>query len=148
MNEKSTTDLLNIFDDISPADIDSFINENSNILPNKNIFFEYMSSNNISAASVVNACNGYISKSYVYDILSGNKTNPSRDIVLVLCIALHMNKKMTRRLLENYNHRDLYLKDPRDIIIATYINTEIYNIDEINDELSKYSLPLFATNTQ
>ena len=79
---------------------------------------------------------GLISKSYVYDILGGVKTNPSRDIVLILCIAAGMDRKLVRRVLENYGHRDLYVKDTRDIIIATYI----YDLDRLNDELFRYGL--------
>lgn len=49
---------------------------------------------------------------------------------------------MTRRVLETYHHRDLYAKDTRDIIIATYINNKDYVLDSINDELARYQLPL------
>ena len=88
---------------------------------------------------------GLISKSYVYDILGGVKTNPSRDIVLILCIAAGMDRKLVRRVLENYGHRDLYVKDTRDIIIATYINNKEYDIDRINDELFQYHLSPLST---
>ena len=77
---------------------------------------------------------GLISKSYVYDILGGVKTNPSRDIVLILCIAAGMDRKLVRRVLENYGHRDLYVKDTRDI------NNQIYDLDRLNDELFRYGL--------
>ena len=88
----------------------------------------------------IGGCRGLISKSYVYDILGGVKTNPSRDIVLILCIAAGMDRKLVRRVLENYGHRDLYVKDTRDIIIATYINNQIYDLDRINDDLFRYEL--------
>lgn len=92
------------------------------------------SPNGIAIADVVNRCRGILSKSYVYDILNGTKRNPSRDVVLLLCIAVHADRKQTRRLLEKYGHRDLYAKDTRDIIIATYINNKEYDIDRINDD--------------
>lgn len=79
------------------------------------------------------------------DILNGTKRNPSRDVVLLLCIAVHADRKQTRRLLEKYGHRDLYAKDTRDIIIATYINNKEYDIDRINDELFQYHLSPLST---
>ena len=93
----------------------------------------------------MNRCRGILSKSYVYDILNGTKRNPSRDVVLLLCIAVHADRKQTRRLLEKYGHRDLYAKDTRDIIIATYINNKEYDIDRINDELFQYHLSPLST---
>ena len=68
------------------------------------------------------------------------KTNPSRDVLLILCIAAKMDRKSTRRMLEVYGHRDLYVKDTRDIIIATYINNKNFDIDAINEELYRYGL--------
>lgn len=106
---------------------------------------EYIAEHSIAIADVVHRCRGILSKSYVYDILNGTKRNPSRDVVLLLCIAVHADRKQTRRLLEKYGHRDLYAKDTRDIIIATYINNKEYDIDRINDELFQYHLSPLST---
>ena len=81
----------------------------------------------------------------MYMTFYGTKRNPSRDVVLLLCIAVHADRKQTRRLLEKYGHRDLYAKDTRDIIIATYINNKEYDIDRINDELFQYHLSPLST---
>lgn len=140
MSEKSTTELLNILNEIKPEHMDSYIKEYGTDKPNTSIFSEYMAEHNISASSIIKNCNGLISQSYIYDILNGTKKNPSRDIVLILCIAAGMNRKSTRRVLEVYGHRDLYAKDTRDIIIATYINNNIFNLNKINDELFQYNL--------
>ena len=140
MSEKSTTELLNILNEIKPEQMDSFIKEYSKDNQNISIFSQYMAEHNINTSSIVKNCNGLISQSYVYDILNGTKTNPSRDIVLILCVAAGMNRKSTRRILEVYGHRELYAKDTRDIIIATYINNKKFNLNEINDELFRYGL--------
>ena len=142
MKNEATTDLLNILNHIDKDQMDAYIKEHGTTEPNTNIFSEYIAAQNITTASIVKNCTGFISKSYIYDILSGNKTAPSRDIILILCIASHMDRKMTRRVLETYHHRDLYAKDTRDIIIATYINNKVFSLDSINDELAKYELPL------
>lgn len=138
--EKPTTELLNILNHTGTDEMDNFIENYGKTDMNHAIFSEYMAQQNMTASAIVKGCRGLISKSYVYDILGGVKTNPSRDIVLILCIAAGMDRKLVRRVLENYGHRDLYVKDTRDIIIATYINNQIYDLDWINDELFRYGL--------
>lgn len=142
MEEESTTGLLNILNKLNKTELDSYIEQYGSSKINNQIFSEYMSSHNVTTSSIVQKCIGLISKSYIYDILGGIKCQPSRDIVLIICIAAEMNRKMTRRVLENYHHRDLYAKDIRDIIIATYINNKDYDLNRINDELDRYNLPL------
>lgn len=51
-----------------------------------------------------------------------------------------MNWKETRRTLELFQLREIYVKDPRDIIIATAINQEQFDIDQINDKLAAHGL--------
>lgn len=58
----------------------------------------------------------------------------------MLCLAAHMNWKETRRTLELFQLREIYVKDPRDIIIATAINQEQFDIDQINDKLAAHGL--------
>lgn len=57
-----------------------------------------------------------------------------------------MDRRMIRRTLEAFQHRELYLKDPRDLIIATYVNNRNYNIEAINSELYEYRLPLLMAD--
>lgn len=57
-----------------------------------------------------------------------------------------MDRRMIRRTLEVFQHRELYLKDPRDLIIATYVNNRNYNIEAINSELYEYRLPLLMAD--
>lgn len=140
MTEKSTTELLHIFDDVKPETMDNYIQTYGTDTPNTSVFSEYIAEHKLSVSAIVQNCNGLISKSYIYDILNGTKKNPSRDILLILCIAAHMNRKSTRRILEVYGHRDLYVKDTRDIIIATYINNQTFDLDAINEELYRYGL--------
>ena len=133
--EESTTDLLNIFDK-TPADrMDSFIFEHAKDIPQKMIFSSYIRQTDIPLSKVYANCAGYISKSYFYDVVNGTKNAPSRDVVLIICLAAHLSRKETRRVLENYGHRELYLKDTRDIIIATHINNEDFSIATINEDL-------------
>ncbi len=146
MSEESTTHLNNILNsEINKTNLDKFIKQYQKPLPNRNIFSEYISTHPITSADIVKNSKNLISKSYIHDIIGGKKDHPSRDITLILCIASHMNRKETRRTLENYGHRDLYSKDVRDIIIATYINNKEYDLTAINEELNAYDLQILES---
>lgn len=147
MQEESTTSLLNILNQTSTDDMKNYIEQHGSTEPNTAIFSEYIAKQNgtMNAAQIIRNCAGHISRSYANEVLNGTKTNASRDVVLMLCIGAHMDRKMTRRILANYGHRDLYPKDTRDIIIATYINNKEFDILRINDELNQYQLPILAT---
>ncbi len=142
MKEEQTTELLDILNKLETSQMDHYIARYGKTEKNNSIFSEYFAEHDIKTSDVVKKCEGMLSKSYIYDILNGNKTNPARDILLILCIVCGMDRKFTRRILENYGQRDLYAKDTRDIIIATYINNKIYDIQKINDELYRYGLPV------
>lgn len=141
MKEARTTDLENILSQMKPANMKSYIAAYGHTNNNPHLFAEYITEMHISSAEIVKQCEGLLSKSYVYDLINAKKQNPSRDVVLILCFCAKMDRKTTRRMLENYGHRDLYPKDTRDIIIATYINNENYNLDAVNIELEDYNLP-------
>lgn len=147
MKDLSTTNLLNILEQnqITSETLSDYVTEAKDTYPNRSIFSDYIAQNSegITTAQIIRNCSGYISRSYAYDILNGTTSkNPSRDIILVLCLSAHMNRRMFRRTLEAFQHRELYLKDPRDLIIATYVNNQNYNIEAINSELYEYQLPL------
>ena len=143
--EKPTTELLDVLNKLKPSEMDEFIQNYGKKAGNGAIFSEYIAGHNIEVSEIVKRSKGMVSKSYIYDILGGVKKNPSRDILLILCIASRMDRKYVRRVLENYGQRDLYVKDTRDIIIATYINNQIYDLDQLNDELFRYGLPTLNT---
>lgn len=145
MKEQPTTELLGILNKLEKKDMNSYIKKFAATDTTTAPFPEYIAEHDIVVADIVQRCHGILSKSYVYDILNGTKRNPSRDVVLLLCIAVRADRKQTRRLLEKYGHRDLYAKDTRDIIIATYINNKEYDIDRINDELFQYHLSPLST---
>lgn len=147
MSEESTTELLNILNKLDQTELDQYIQQYGHTETNVFIFSEYIAKHHLSVATIVRNSKGLISKSYIYDILSGTKKNPSRDILLILCIAANMDRKSTRRILEVYGQRDLYAKDTRDIIIATYINNKNFNLDLINEELYRHNLPTLHSCT-
>lgn len=143
MQEKPTTQLLDIFEKTSMENLGNYLMNYGRPSAPREVFNNYLAQNpHITQADIVRRCQGFVSRSYIYDLMSGKKTAPSRDIVLMLCLAAHMDRKMTRRMLEIFCHRDLYLKDSRDIVIAMCINQKIFDIHRVNDKLSEHGLPL------
>ena len=141
MPESDTTELLHLFSKVrTEKDMERYLSRHASTPSIQDYFNEYFASHSITTAEIVSRCKGLISKSYIYDLLNGQKTQPSRDIVLMLCLAAHMNWKETRRTLELFQLREIYVKDPRDIIIATAINQEQFDIDQINDKLAAHGL--------
>ncbi len=145
--EESTTGLLNILNNTDIEALDDFIDEHGHSVSIGEFFSGYLYSHNIKSSDIVKKCQGYISKSYIYDLLNGKKTNPSRDNVILLCLAADMDFKHTRRTLEIFGHRSLYPKDSRDAIIAICINNKIFNIEEINDRLFEHGHPILRSDT-
>ena len=142
MKEPSTTSLLDTFDQVTPENVEDYLKQHGKVTEISVFYSEYIKESGIHISDIVKTSSPYISRSYIYDLLNGVKTNPSRNVTLIIAICAHMNRKQTRRLLEIYCHRDLYIKDPRDIIIATYINNANYSIADINEKLASHQLPL------
>lgn len=148
MQDESTSNLRNILNQTSLNELDHYLEQHANIPSAYDLFNLHMKTYPISIGQIVKNCEGYISRSYVYDILNGQKTSPSRDIVIMICLAANMNLKQVRRLLETYHHRELYPKDDRDAVIAACFNSKQYNICKVNMLLSSYNLPLLSTKEQ
>lgn len=141
--EKSTTSLLGTLQNTSIDNIGEYIANLDNTISYSEYFSRYFAENNLTTADIARYCDGIISRSYVYEIINGQKTKPSRDNVILICLASHMDLKTTRRTLEIYNHRPLYPKDERDAVVGIFINNGNFDINAINDRLYELQLPLF-----
>ncbi len=65
---------------------------------------------------------GNLDKNYAYQIFNGNKTNPSRNKVLMLAFGMGLSLGETRKLLKVASLSDLYVRSPRDSIIMFCLN--------------------------
>ena len=81
---------------------------------------------------------------YAYYIISGKKTNPSRDKMIMLCFGLRLNAEGANRLLRMAAVGDLYPRNPRDTIIINALNFNLNVIEANNalEELGEDELPL------
>lgn len=73
-----------------------------------------------------------ISKNYFYNIINGDRTNPSRDRVIALAVGLGLDYGETQRALELAGKAPLYPKDVRDVKIAVLINKGVCTVMKMN----------------
>ncbi len=84
---------------------------------------------------------GNLDKNYAYQIFNGNKTNPSRNKVLMLAFGMGLSLSETRKLLKIASLSDLYVRSPRDSIII-YCLTKRLSLITCNEYLNDFSLEL------
>ncbi len=135
--EKSTGELLEILK--SKKDYKEFLEEEIGELCFQSIS-EYLemllSEKGLKKAEVIDRSN--IDKNYAYQIFNGNKTNPSRDKMIMLAFGMKLNLNETRSLLKIAGLNDLYVRNPRDsiIIYCIYNNLSLIQTNEYLDDLS------------
>ncbi len=78
-----------------------------------------------------------LNPTYGYEIFTGRKKSPSRDIILQLALAIHCNLDDTNRLLKISNNSELYSKCKRDVILIYAIVHE-FSIIDTNQELHRF----------
>lgn len=75
-----------------------------------------------------------VERSYGYQIFSGRKTNPSRDVLLALALAMHLNLDETQTLLRVAHLALLYPRIRRDSVLIHSIGME-EDVIQCNAEL-------------
>ncbi len=133
MIKKPTNDLMNELG--NSKNINSYLNENKDYLIDKNIaqiLTDVLNQKNLKKSDVIQKAE--ISEVYGYQLFSGVKTNPSRDKILCICIAMELNLEETQNLLKLTGFAPLYPKSKRDSIIIFGINS-LMSVFEINNSL-------------
>ena len=81
-----------------------------------------------------------ISRNYIYNILSGERSYPGRDKVIAICIGLGATFSEINRALELVKYSALYPRDERDARIALAVNQGVKSVTEVNLILEKNGL--------
>ena len=137
MYKDSTTDLNHRLLNASGTDSAAAVSEENILRSGRELIDAWLQDHKeTTPADVVRSCQGYLSRSYIYDILSGTKTSPSRDVIIMICLALRTDVKSADRILKAFGHRDLYPRDPRDLEVISCMNGGITDISDVNDRLS------------
>ena len=79
---------------------------------------------------------------YAYQIINGNKLNPSRIKVIALCISCHMTVAETQHALVISRQGILCPYDIFDVIIMYHLNRENWSVYSINENLHAEGLPI------
>ncbi len=133
MIKKPTNDLMNELG--NSKSIKSYLNENKDYLIDKNIaqiLTDVLDQKNLKKSDVIQKAE--ISEVYGYQLFSGVKTNPSRDKILCICIAMGLTLEEIQNLLKLTGFAPLYPKSKRDSIIIFGINSSM-SVFEINNSL-------------
>lgn len=117
---------------------ESFIKEHSGYSSLHGFLNELMASKTITIPELIDRSG--ISKNYIYNILGGERTNPSRDKVIAICIGLGATFSQTNRALELVKYSALYPRDERDARIAIAINQGIKRVTDVNIMLEQNGL--------
>ena len=138
--KKSTGELLDTmkkkssFSSYAASISESFIEENApHIALNALLKEKHLKKSDIIKASGLN-------RTYAYDIISGRKT-PTRDKILMLCLAMQLSMDETQRLLYISGYPQLYAKVKRESAILFALEKHLsvmetnHLLDEMGDEV-------------
>ena len=81
---------------------------------------------------------------YAYSIINGNRKNPERDKLIMLCFGLTLTADEANRLLKMSSNAELYVRNPRDsvLIYALDRNQGVIETNNKLEELGLDELPL------
>ena len=140
--KKSTDDLLKSLK--QKRNIEDFFKENASELIfdslSEQIAF-YMNQKGLKKSEVVNRS---MLGTYAYNIINGDRKNPERDKLIMLCFGLRLTAEEANRLLKMSSNGELYVRNPRDLVLIYALDRGKGVIDANNklDELGLDLLPL------
>ena len=76
---------------------------------------------------------------YAYSIINGNRTKPERDKLIMLCFGLRLTAEETNRLLKMSSNGELYVRNPRDLVLI-YALDRNQSVIEANNKLEELGL--------
>lgn len=85
---------------------------------------------------------GMVGSNYGYEIFHGTKNTPSRDILIMICLAFPLTIEEAQHALRCGKLSLLYPRDKRDAYVL-YALTHKLELDALNDLLTQNGLPIF-----
>lgn len=145
MNDKTTERLDKILQNADTGDFFEYSKQElSDALPSLSDYFnEQIGKRGLLVSDIVKRSG--LSRDYAYAIINGNRKNPTKDRIIALCLAIHMNLVETQRALKLCG-MVLYAKNKRDAALIICINREIYDLDKVNNFLLENELDILETS--
>ena len=140
MNEEKTKSLDNILKSAKMTDFDKYVNDKipDNVPSLSSYLEDYLASHSLDRNTVVKSSG--ISKDYAYSIINGNRTNPARDRLIALCLAMHMPIDDFQHTLKLAGLGELYSKNQRDAAVIISVNNQKWDVNELNEFLYDHGL--------
>ena len=142
--EKSTDDLMNTLQKASPAQVQTYLEENfSQGQPDFTGYIdELLTKKHMKRQDVFIRAN--LPPKYGYKLLTREAHTTNRDKIIRICLAIQLSLKETQRVLKLYGMSELYPKSKRDVILIVALGKKQYDINLIDEELVAMGLqPLF-----
>ena len=140
--KKSTDELLNQLK--KKKSIEEFFKENGSELIfdslSKMIDF-FMKQKGLKKADVVRRS---MLGNYAYSIINGNRKNPERDKLIMLCFGLALTADEANRLLKMSSNGELYVRNPRDLVLIYALDRRksVLDANTMLEEMGLDVLPL------
>ena len=135
--KKSTDELLNQLK--MKTNIEEFFKENGSELIfdslSEMVTF-FMNQKGLKKADVVRRS---MLGNYAYSIINGNRKKPERDKLIMLCFGLKLTSEETNRLLKMSSNGELYVRNPRDLVLI-YALDRNQSVIEANNKLEELGL--------
>lgn len=135
--KKSTDELLNQLK--KKKNIEEFFKENGSelIFDSLSKMIDYfMKQKGLKKADVVRRS---MLGNYAYSIINGNRKNPERDKLIMLCFGLTLTADEANRLLKMSSNAELYVRNPRDSVLI-YALDRNQGVIETNNKLEELGL--------
>lgn len=120
----------------SDGDMQKFLSQNKNemIKPLHIYLAELLQAKNLNKAQVIK--NSLLNTNYAYHIFEGKKTNPARDKIISLGLAMNLNLDEMQYLLRYAGIGALYPRNSRDAVIISAVEQN-FSVFETNLLLEK-----------
>ncbi len=140
--KKSTDELLKSLR--SKHDIEDFFKENASELIFESLsdmIVFYMKSKNLKKSEVVRRS---MLGNYAYNIINGDRKNPERDKLIMLCFGLALTADEANRLLKMSSNGELYVRNPRDLVLIYALDRRksVLDANTMLEEMGLDVLPL------
>jgi uncharacterized protein YfaS (alpha-2-macroglobulin family) len=141
MHKKSTDELLKLIS--KESRLDTFLKNNAEEFEATSLKDELArlsSLHHTTKADIIRL--SLLDKTYTYQILDGKKTNPSRNKLLAICLAIGATLEETQRVLRLGHAEQLHPRNIRDSVIIYSINhhTSVLDTNQILYDMGKEPL--------
>ena len=128
----------------SKHDIEDFFKENASELIFESLsdmIVFYMKSKNLKKSEVVRRS---MLGNYAYNIINGDRKNPERDKLIMLCFGLTLTADEANRLLKMSSNGELYVRNPRDLVLIYALDRRksVLDANTMLEEMGLDVLPL------